>query len=71
VKESCGEILFFISWINQGKTDGRNLLKRFHEVSGIVISCRGARRLRRGDPEGLEWRDIWSHPSERTGGRDR
>jgi hypothetical protein len=54
VRGSRGEILFSISWINQGRTDGQNLLKRFHEVPGTVRSCKGARRLRREDSEGFE-----------------
>jgi hypothetical protein len=55
-KESRGEILFFISWVTQGRTDGRNHLRRFREVPRIVRSCRGARRLRREGPKGLKLR---------------
>jgi hypothetical protein len=55
-KESCGEILSFISWIIQEGRDGRNLLGRFREVSRIVRSCRGARRLRHEGPRSLELR---------------
>jgi hypothetical protein len=51
---SRGEILFSISWINQGRTDSRNLLKRFRKVPGTVRSCKGARRLRREDSKGFE-----------------
>jgi hypothetical protein len=42
-KESRGEILFFISWVTKGRTDGRNHLRRFHEVPRIIRSCRGAK----------------------------
>jgi hypothetical protein len=51
MKEYRGEILFSISWINQGRTDGRNLLKRFREISRIVESRRGASGLRQEDSE--------------------
>jgi hypothetical protein len=66
-KESRGEILFFISWITQGRTDNRNPLRRFCEVSRIVRSCRGARRLRREDSEEFEAQERQSRRFRVTG----
>jgi hypothetical protein len=55
-KEPHGEILFFISWVIEGRTDGRNPLRRFHEVLRIVRSCRGARRLQHEGSKSLKLR---------------
>jgi hypothetical protein len=56
VKEPHGDILFFISWVIEGRTDGQNPLRRFHEVLRIVRSCRGARRLQCEGPKSLKLR---------------
>jgi hypothetical protein len=63
--------IFLISWVIQGGTDGRNPLRRFHEVPRIVRSCGGARRLRQEDFEELKLRRrLRAIHIRRTGGRD-
>jgi hypothetical protein len=38
--------IFSVHGLKEGRTDSRNLLRRFREVLRIVRSCRGARGYR-------------------------